>query len=551
MKPRLVVLLPVRNGESLLPSWFACVERLADEVIALDDGSTDDTRRLLSEHPLVTTVLTNQERPGYAGWDDRENRSRLLAEVNPGDWVLFLDADERFTADDTAVLRAFVEDGAQPGHAYGLRVHRATSDLTAYEAVGGTWVYRLFRRDADQVLPERRLHFPPVPTAIPRRRWLRTSIPLLHVATAKALDREARWAKYQEADPDRKWQASYDHLREPPTLEAIPARTGPVVLPIHRGRDTEGGDPSLSVIVIAQNDEDRIEAVIASVVGQEVAVPFEVIMVTSGSDATADIVRRAFPAVTVVELDRAVPPGGARNAGLAVATGDIVAFVGSHIEMTQGSLQARLDAHDDGWAMVSGSVLNGNPTRAGWATYFLDHSSLLPGRPSGEMQAAPTRCSYVRFLLDEVGGFPDTVRAGEDTAVNLELWRRGFSAYRCAEAAEIHTSLIADTRTLIRRHHERGLAWAAILRGRHGSSRAVLRRRWWHLLGYVPRRLIRIRRAVRAWGADLTSPYRRSAGLVAIGALAAWAGVIRGLVTRVPPPRRVSPQPEAVAQSAP
>jgi len=538
-RPRLVVLIPVRNGAELLPAWFACVEQLADQVIALDDGSIDETRRILDEHPSVSTVFSSPPRAGYGGWDDHANRTRLLSAVRPGDWVLFLDADERFTTDDARALRRFIAAKALPGHAYGFRVHRAADDLERYEVPGGTWVYRLFQRAAGQTLPERSLHFPPIPTSIPRRMWLRTSIPLLHVATTSADDREARWVKYQQADPDRVWQASYDHLREPAAnLEPIPPRGGPVVLPLHH-RDGSTDNPSISVIVISQNDEDRIETVVRSIVDQEVNARFEVILVTSGTDRTADIVRQAFPSVTVVELDRPTLPGRARNAGLAVATGDIVVFVGSHIELTEGSLQARLDAHEEGWAMVTGTVLNGNPTRAGWTTYFMDHWPLLPGRGSGELVAAPTRCSYIRFLLDRVGGFPDTVRAGEDTAVNLALWREGFSAYREREAAEIHTSLITDTSTLIRRHHERGLAWAALLRARHGSSRRVVLLRPWHLVGYVPHRLWRIHRGVRAWGGGLRSRYRRAIPLIIVGVVAAWVGVLRGLATRVAAPGRI------------
>jgi len=71
-------MIPVRNGGRLLVNWFASVERLADEVIALDDGSTDQTGEILRDHPLVSRVLANPARPDYQGWDDRANRTRLL-----------------------------------------------------------------------------------------------------------------------------------------------------------------------------------------------------------------------------------------------------------------------------------------------------------------------------------------------------------------------------------------------------------------------------------------------------------------------------------------
>ena len=76
--PKLVCLLPVRNGEKDLPGYFESVARFADAVIALDDGSTDGTRALLDRHPLVATVLETPPRDSYAGWDDAMNRNRLL-----------------------------------------------------------------------------------------------------------------------------------------------------------------------------------------------------------------------------------------------------------------------------------------------------------------------------------------------------------------------------------------------------------------------------------------------------------------------------------------
>ena len=77
-RPRLVVLLPVRNGERLLPGWLDSVESMADSVVALADGSTDGTRRLLRASPLVHRLIVNPPRSGYVGWDDRANRQALL-----------------------------------------------------------------------------------------------------------------------------------------------------------------------------------------------------------------------------------------------------------------------------------------------------------------------------------------------------------------------------------------------------------------------------------------------------------------------------------------
>ena len=129
-------LLPVRDGASELPAWLECAGRVADLVIALDDGSTDATAEILEASPLVETVLRNPPRASYAGWDDAANRQRLLdAAVEAGvDWALFLDADERIDADDAEALRGFVRGDALAGCAYGLQVFRTWGDRVAPSA---------------------------------------------------------------------------------------------------------------------------------------------------------------------------------------------------------------------------------------------------------------------------------------------------------------------------------------------------------------------------------------------------------------------------------
>ena len=532
--PRLTCLLPVRNGSADLPGWFRSVANFADAVVALDDGSTDDTADILSRHPAVTRVIRRDLRPGYAGWNDSANRNRLLeavADLDP-QWIFFLDVDERLDAADGRSLRRFVKDEASSEFAYGFEVFRMVEDLEKYDAADTLWVYRLFLFSPGLSLPEKRLHFVPVPTAIPRRRWLRTRLRIQHVGAIDPDHRQARYEKYRQADPRNEYQADYTQLLADPTrVAAWVARpeTDPVVLPVHRATSLET-KPAFSVVIISQNDEHRIEEVVGAAVGQVCSRSFEVIVVASGTDRTAGLVRRQFPEVRLVELTHPALPGEAQNAGWRIARGDFVAFPGSHVALARGSLQARLGAHEAGYAMVSGPVGNGTDTTAGWASYFLDHSGSLPVRPSSELRHAPARCSYVRFLLREVGGFPEDMRAGEDTVVNLELFRRGYSAYHAAGALEVHTSPCRDLRTLLRHHHQRGRAWGAILLARYGSRRRLVAQRTAHLLGYVPRRLLRIRRNIGRTDREHVQRLRRAFPFVVLGAVAAWVGMLRQIV---------------------
>ena len=436
----LACLLPARNCAQDLPGWFESVERFADAVIALDDGSTDGTRAILEGQTLVRRLLVNPAREGYAGWDDGENRARLLtaaAEVCPS-WVLSLDADERIPADDAAALVQFLRDGADRGSAYLMSRYPMAGDLEHFDAAHSVWQGRLFAFEPGQAFPRERLHFVPLPTSIPYARWLRTTIRIQHLAGMTEAMRRARYEKYRVVDPDRRYQKDYEPLlRAPQDVQKWPPRPPylPVLVNGHWSGEGEPdlGVPVLSAIVISRDDETRIERAVGSVVAQRLPEPFEVIVVTSGTDRTAEIVRTRFPSVRVVELSRPALPGEARNAGLTRARGRYVTFPGSHVELQDGSLAARVRAHRMGYAMITGTTLNGTRTRAGWAAYFVDHSSVLPGRPSAPLGQPPAHCSYLRAALEYVGGFAEDMRAGEDTLVNNELFRLGYGAWRAQD----------------------------------------------------------------------------------------------------------------------
>lgn len=540
IRPKLACLLPVRNGQDEIPGYLDSVRRFADGVLALDDGSTDSTAALLGSADGVELIHSEPPRSSYAGWDDRRNRQTLLdaARQRGFDWVLYLDADERISADDAPAIRSLVDSAADPDHAYGFRVFGMTGGDSFDRA--GLWVYRLFATTAGGNLPDRRLHLVPVPTSLEPEDWIRTTVRIQHFGGSTPERRLARAAKYDEADPDRKWQASYANL----TRSAGPARswrTRPEGLPIlAEGREARGASldlttigwdaPALSAIVIARDNADTIEATVRSIVSQECDAPFEVIVAASGTDGTLRVVRELFPDVVAVEVPEPGLPGMARNAGLAVARGEFVSFPGSHVELPEGSLQARINAHELGYAMVTGTLLNGTPTRSGWASYFMDASGSLPDRPSGELAGPPARCSYVRDAIDEVGGFPEDVRAGEDTAVNNALWDRGFTAYRSQDLRLNHRSRCRTPARLCRHHYARGRALARLLEQDVSAGSRSLRAKFVLVAGYPLKRIRGIRSRVRLWGGSLRPEYRRSRPLIVLGVLAATAGLGSGLL---------------------
>jgi hypothetical protein len=180
--------------------------------------------------------------------------------------------------------------------------------------------------------------------------------------------------------------------------------------------------------------------------------------------------------------------------------------------------------------MVTGSLINGTDTSAGWASYFIDHADALPGRPSGDLPGPPVRCSYMRHHLEGIGGFPEELRAGEDTVVNHELFRRGFRARRVPEIVLVHRSRCETVPRLLRHHFQRGWALGRIVHAEGVPVRARIGHAW----RYVPRRMRYVEGGVGLWGdPELQARFAAVRRLVRAGVLAAWAGYVCALVSSV------------------
>ena len=94
----LSVALICLNEEARLPAWLESVRPVADEVVAVDAGSTDHTVELLA------AAGVRVEHRDWTGYGDQRNHAASLCS---GEWILFLDADERLDPDMAASLTRF------------------------------------------------------------------------------------------------------------------------------------------------------------------------------------------------------------------------------------------------------------------------------------------------------------------------------------------------------------------------------------------------------------------------------------------------------------
>ena len=97
----------------------------------------------------------------------------------------------------------------------------------------------------------------------------------------------------------------------------------------------------VSIVMPAYNAEETIGLALGSIVGQEAGVPAEVIVVDDGSNDRTAAIAEAFPGVRVIRQANG-GPAVARNRGAAQAAGDVVVFIDSDCEASQGWLTAML-----------------------------------------------------------------------------------------------------------------------------------------------------------------------------------------------------------------
>ena len=135
--PRVSAFLIVHDEERHLPDCLASLRGVADEIVVLDDGSTDAT---------VAIARAAGARVEHRPFDDFGHQKQAALELTRGAWVLSIDADERLSPELARSITRVVDENG-PADGYWLR--RQTVYLGArlrFGGAGSDWVLRLARR---------------------------------------------------------------------------------------------------------------------------------------------------------------------------------------------------------------------------------------------------------------------------------------------------------------------------------------------------------------------------------------------------------------------
>ena len=119
----------VKNEEKMLPGCLKSIEGIADEIIIVDTGSTDATKEIAQRAgaKLYDFVWIN---------DFSAARNESLKHCT-GEWILYLDADERLDLDSVRNIKSFLKSTPENVGAYHI-----TIESTHIQANGEKEVHR-------------------------------------------------------------------------------------------------------------------------------------------------------------------------------------------------------------------------------------------------------------------------------------------------------------------------------------------------------------------------------------------------------------------------
>lgn len=222
------------------------------------------------------------------------------------------------------------------------------------------------------------------------------------------------------------------------------------------------GTPTISVIVPSYRGGPALTRCLASLLEQDDAPPFEVILVRSGvgrsGDSNSEVVDGGpvpeDPRLRVFDHRRRLSAAAARNIAVRYAAGDVLVFTDADAVAAPHWLRALVHRSEGNTCCVAGAIVNGTPKSAvGTAEYLVAFLDLHPRRPPATVWHGAT-CNLLLpvDLWRRYGPFPEDMGGGEDTVLCARLHQEGL--LRFAPAATVaHLNRTRHLDVLVHQYH--------------------------------------------------------------------------------------------------
>ena len=220
-KQKIVIVYRLQNEERWIKQSVESIYDLCDEIVILDDNSTDNTVDICSSFDKVKKIQTQRDLP-LDEVRDRNSLLQMALKRNP-DFILSVDADEIFMPNAAEIL--FEE----------LNILYPTDDtfefqfLTCWDSTnqirfdgifGNYWQRRLFRTKNqppdlkfENTQNPGNLHCGSVPkNIIGFEKPIRSKVKIFHMASIDENLRKQKYDYYKKLDPDNPLTDGYKHM---------------------------------------------------------------------------------------------------------------------------------------------------------------------------------------------------------------------------------------------------------------------------------------------------------------------------------------------------
>jgi GT2 family glycosyltransferase len=281
--------------------------------------------------------------------------------------------------------------------------------------------------------------------------------------------------------------------------------------------------PAVSVIIPAYNSHRTLAGCLEALARQSFP-DFETIVVDSGADGAGErIVRRSFPAVCFERSSHRLLPHAARNRGVELARGELLAFTDPDVYTRPDWLERLVAAHRATGAVIVGSLDCYGRRWLDRGIHLCKFSKWLPGGEPRPVDMSPTAGMLIsRRQFEEAGGLPGNEMLG-DVTLSRSLHQRG-------------RRLWLEPRAIAEHHHVQSLAGFLRERYTRGKMYGDLRLGWlerrpgasfvYLAVTVLPVRLARILGlvATHAWKGGQAGWFFATLPLVTAGHAASLAG---------------------------
>jgi len=215
--------------------------------------------------------------------------------------------------------------------------------------------------------------------------------------------------------------------------------------------DVGSTEPALSVVVASVNGLPYLADCLAAL--EQHAPAAEVIVADSTNAETRAVVAERFPRVKLLSFDEPMTVPELRAAGIFSASAPHVALIEDHCNVREGWADRLLAAHEEGHAVVGGSIRNAADRRIrDWAAFLCEYSGYMPPAPAGSVGDLPgMNVSYDRTAIAAID---DLLREGRwEGWLHARLLERGFVLWSDPDAVLDHAKDFGFREFLSQRYH--------------------------------------------------------------------------------------------------